>query len=157
MELDLTGFNIRKTEPYYAGILGLPEDVERYVAKAQGLIGFEFFAGDKIIETSNKNDLGIMNGDIGSVVRKSKDLYIIEFDGDEVEYSFEGIQSLELAYAITVHKSQGSEYEAVIIQCSNAHWYMRKKWNDISSNMYCNIFDTICQALVMGPNIGRQI
>ena len=69
-----------------------------------------------------------MNGDIGSVVRKSKDLYIIEFDGEEVEYSFEGIQSLELAYAITVHKSQGSEYEAVIIQCSNAHSYMHKKY-----------------------------
>ena len=85
-------------------------------------------SGDKIIETSNKNDLGIMNGDIGSVVRKSKDLYIIEFDGEEVEYSFEGIQSLELAYAITVHKSQGSEYEAVIIQCSNAHSYMHKKY-----------------------------
>ena len=89
---------------------------------------FEFYAGDKIIETSNKNDLGIMNGDIGSVVRRSKDSYIFEFDGQEVEYSFEGIQSLELAYAITVHKSQGSEYEAVIIQCSNAHSYMQKKY-----------------------------
>jgi len=48
MELDLTGFNVRKTQPYNAGILGLPEDVERYVAKAQGLIGFETFAGDTI-------------------------------------------------------------------------------------------------------------
>ena len=48
MELDLTGFNVRKTQPYNAGILGLPEDVERYVAKAQGLIGFEIFAGDTI-------------------------------------------------------------------------------------------------------------
>ena len=48
MDLDLTGFNIRKTQPFNAGILGLPEDVERYVAKAQGLIGFEVFAGDII-------------------------------------------------------------------------------------------------------------
>ena len=48
MDLDLSGYNIRKTQPYNAGILGLPEDVERYVAKAQGLIGFEFFAGDII-------------------------------------------------------------------------------------------------------------
>ena len=88
---------------------------------------FDFFVGDKVIETSNKNDLGIMNGDIGSVVRKSKDLYIFEFDGEEVEYSFEGIQSLELAYAITVHKSQGSEYEAVIIQCSSSHSFMLKR------------------------------
>ena len=47
-----------------------------------------------------------MNGDIGSVPRKSKDLYIFEFEGEEVEYSFEGIQSLELAYAITVHKNR---------------------------------------------------
>lgn len=88
---------------------------------------FEFYPGDKVIETSNKNDLDIMNGDIGSVVRKSKDSYIFEFDGEEVEYSFEGIQSLELAYAITVHKSQGSEYEAVIIQCSNVHSFMLKR------------------------------
>ena len=48
MDLDLSGYNIRKTQPYNAGILGLPEDVERYIAKAQGLIGFEFFAGDII-------------------------------------------------------------------------------------------------------------
>ena len=48
MDLDLSGFNIRRTQPFNAGILGLPEDVERYIAKAQGLIGFEFYAGDII-------------------------------------------------------------------------------------------------------------
>ena len=88
---------------------------------------FEFYIGDKVIETSNKNDLGVMNGDIGSVLRKSKESYFFEFDGEEIEYSFEGIQSLELAYAITVHKSQGSEYDYVIIQCSSAHSFMLKR------------------------------
>ena len=88
---------------------------------------FEFYPGDKVIETSNKNDLDIMNGDIGSVIRRSKDSYVFEFDNEEVEYSLEGIQSIELAYAITVHKSQGSEYEAIIIQCSNVHSFMLKR------------------------------
>ena len=88
---------------------------------------FEFFPGDKIIETSNKNKIGVMNGDIGTVLRKYKDKYFFEFEGEEIEYSFEDIQSIELAYAITVHKSQGSEYEAVIIQCSNSHSFMLKR------------------------------
>ena len=68
-----------------------------------------------------------MNGDIGTVLRKYKDKYFFEFEGEEIEYSFEDIQSIELAYAITVHKSQGSEYEAVIIQCSNSHSFMLKR------------------------------
>ena len=48
MDINLSDFEIRKTKPYYAGIIGLPEDIERYIAKAQGLIGFEFFQGDII-------------------------------------------------------------------------------------------------------------
>ena len=48
MNLDLTNFNIRKTKPFNAGIIGLPENVERYTAKAQGLTGFEFFKEDVI-------------------------------------------------------------------------------------------------------------
>ena len=113
------------------GTINLNKSIQQILHKGKkslfGNKNFEFYAGDKIIETSNKNDLDIMNGDIGSVVRKSKDSYIFEFNGIEVEYSFEGIQSLELAYAITVHKSQGSEYDAVIIQCSNAHSFMLKR------------------------------
>ena len=48
MDINLSDFEIRKTKPYYAGIIGLPDDVERYIAKAQGLVGFEFFQGDII-------------------------------------------------------------------------------------------------------------
>ena len=48
MDINLDNFNIRKTVPYNAGPIGLPQGEERYIAKAQGLVGFEIFAKDKI-------------------------------------------------------------------------------------------------------------
>ena len=48
MQLNLENFNIRRSNPYIAGPLGLATGEERYIAKAQGLIGLEIFEGDKI-------------------------------------------------------------------------------------------------------------
>lgn len=86
-----------------------------------------FRAGDKIMQTKNNYDItwskngengtGIFNGDIGTIISVNCSLreLKIDFDGRETIYPFNMIDQLELAYAITVHKSQGSEFEAVII------------------------------------------
>ena len=48
MEINLENFEIRRSNPYIAGSQGLPEGTERYIAKAQGLIGIDIFSGDEI-------------------------------------------------------------------------------------------------------------
>lgn len=88
---------------------------------------FTFRDGDKVMQTKNNYDIswtrdgekgaGIYNGDIGSIVKvkKSEKTIVIDFEGKIAEYSADILEQLELAYAITVHKSQGSEFDAVIL------------------------------------------
>ena len=58
---------------------------------------------------------GVFNGDIGSICKILPDKLCVDFDGRTVEYSKTQLGDLELAYAITIHKSQGSEYPAVVL------------------------------------------
>ena len=89
-----------------------------------------FRVGDKVIQTRNNYDMiwtlpdgsgdgfGIYNGDIGTVLdisQKEKTMRIIFDDNKIVDYEFSSVEDLEMAYALTVHKSQGSEWSAVII------------------------------------------
>ena len=64
---------------------------------------------------------GVFNGDIGSICKILYDKLCVDFDGRIVEYSKTQLGDLELAYAITIHKSMGSEYETVIIPILMAH------------------------------------
>ncbi|MDE6593204.1 MAG: ATP-dependent RecD-like DNA helicase, partial [Oscillospiraceae bacterium] len=65
----------------------------------------------------NEKGAGIYNGDIGTIVqvKKSDNSLVIDFDGRVAEYPYDFLEELELAYAVTVHKSQGSEFTAVVI------------------------------------------
>ncbi len=76
-----------------------------------------FRVGDKVIQTSNNYDKEVFNGDIGrirSMDREEKQV-LVSFGTREVIYEFNELDELELAYAITIHKSQGSEFPVVVI------------------------------------------
>jgi len=86
-----------------------------------------FRDGDRVIHRRNNYDLGVFNGDIGVIEQiDNVDLTaVVRFpDGRQVRYQREDIVELELAYAITIHKSQGSEFAVVIIPVLTQHFKM---------------------------------
>jgi exodeoxyribonuclease V alpha subunit len=88
--------------------------------------GWRFSPGDRVMETQNDYDREVFNGDLGRVVRidDEEGALIASFDGREVSYPFGELDTLVPAYATTIHKSQGSEYPAVIIPVVTQHFTM---------------------------------
>jgi exodeoxyribonuclease V alpha subunit len=79
--------------------------------------GWQFRVGDKVMQVENNYDKDVFNGDIGQVSRldlEEQELGV-RYDTREVVYEFSELDQLALAYAITIHKSQGSEFPAVVI------------------------------------------
>ena len=79
--------------------------------------GWLFREGDKVIQTENNYDKEVFNGDIGLIQKidtEEREL-VVQFDQRDVVYEFGEMDELQLAYAITIHKSQGSEFKAVVM------------------------------------------
>lgn len=141
--VDATPYDIQVLTPMRKGLLGVERlngILQRYMNppandKVEKEYGSTVFReGDKVMQTKNNyqlaweirtkygltvdKGLGIFNGDMG-IIRQINDFaeqMIIEFDeGRMVEYPYKLLDELEIAYAITIHKSQGSEYPAVVI------------------------------------------
>ncbi|MDA3860672.1 MAG: ATP-dependent RecD-like DNA helicase [Melioribacteraceae bacterium] len=88
-----------------------------------------FKANDKVMQLRNNYDKNVFNGDIGFVVGtniESKVMYI-SFEGKMVDYKFEELDEITLAYAVTVHKSQGSEFPCIIMPLTTSHYMMLQR------------------------------
>ena len=91
--------------------------------------GWTYAPGDKVIQTVNNYDKDVFNGDIGRVVKidEEEGLVFIDYDGRRVEYETGELDEISLAYATTVHKSQGSEYPAVVIPLGMQHYMLLER------------------------------
>ncbi len=89
--------------------------------------GRGFRVGDKVMQVRNDYQKDVFNGDIGRVIARAAKGLIIRFDRRQIEYDREALDNVVLAYACSVHKSQGSEYPAVILPLLTEHWVMLQR------------------------------
>lgn len=91
--------------------------------------GVLFRKGDRVMQLRNNYDKDVYNGDVGFVADAYPDdrRLVVMFDGKPVEYSSGDLDELTLAYATTIHKSQGSEYPAVIVLLHNQHYMLLQR------------------------------
>jgi exodeoxyribonuclease V alpha subunit len=91
--------------------------------------GMVFGPGDKVMQVENDYDKEVFNGDLGIIARLDREAgeVTVEFDGRPVVYNSGELDELALAYATTIHKSQGSEYPAVVIALATTHYPMLQK------------------------------
>ena len=91
--------------------------------------GVRFSVGDKVMQIKNNYDLDVFNGDIGRVATidaESRNI-TVDYDGRRVAYDFADLDQIVLAYAISVHKSQGSEYPAIVLPLLSQHHIMLQR------------------------------
>ena len=86
-------------------------------------------AGDRVLQTRNNYQLEVFNGDIGRVIDVDADAGAarVDFGGREVDYGGPERDDLVLAYAISIHRSQGSEFPAVVIPVHTQHFVMLRR------------------------------
>lgn len=91
--------------------------------------GTYFRVGDRVMQLRNNYDKDVYNGDVGFVkdVNAAERSLVVLFDGRPVEYGSGDLDELTLAYATTIHKSQGSEYPAVIVLLHSQHYMMLQR------------------------------
>jgi len=132
--------DIQVLSPMYKGPLGvtsLNEELQARLNPGASITlewgGHVFRLGDKVMQVRNDYDKGVFNGDVGwiRVIDKDNSIVKVEFLEEAgpllVSYHFHELDELVLAYAVTVHKSQGSEYPAIVLALVNQHYMLLQR------------------------------
>jgi exodeoxyribonuclease V alpha subunit len=133
--LDPRSPQIQVISPMYKGIVGVDnlnqELQKRLNPQGDGLkIGLrEFRTHDKVMQLRNDYEKDVFNGDIGTILHadKAKFRLFVDYDGRTVSYEKDEMNDITLAYAVSVHKAQGSEYLAVIMPLLTQHFIMLQR------------------------------
>ncbi|MCB1114496.1 MAG: ATP-binding domain-containing protein, partial [Chlamydiia bacterium] len=98
---------------------------DSYIERA----GRKYMVGDKVMQIKNNYTKEIYNGDIGYIhsIDRDDEIVAVEFDDKEVYYEFSELDELTLAYAVSVHKYQGSESKAVILVVHTSHFRLLQR------------------------------
>jgi exodeoxyribonuclease V alpha subunit len=134
--LRLEGYEVAQTvqvlTPMHRGLLGtinLNREMQALLNPSGQALergGFALRLGDKVMQLRNNYDKGVFNGDLGRIAgidREDGSLKVDFFD-KQVAYESDELDEIGLAYATSVHKSQGSEYPAVVIPLHTSHYLM---------------------------------
>ncbi|HEK86628.1 MAG: ATP-dependent RecD-like DNA helicase [Candidatus Saccharicenans sp.] len=126
---------IQVIAPMYRGLVGVDRlNVELQKAMNPASSGLkvgakEFRVRDKVMQIRNNYDKEVFNGDLGTIVQINPEKFgvLVDFDGRLVSYEKEELSDLVLAYAISVHKAQGNEYQAVVMPLLTQHYLMLQR------------------------------
>jgi len=127
--------DIQVLSPMHKGIVGA-ENLNLELQKVlnplkDGIVrgNKRFRTNDKVMQTKNNYDKKVFNGDLGKIIEinSTKQEVLIHFDGRNVIYNYIDLDEIILAYAVSVHKSQGSEYPAVIIPVLTQHFMLLQR------------------------------
>ena len=126
---------IQVLTPMHRGVIGA-ENLNKVLQEALNKSQIElprggriYKLGDKVMQIKNNYDKEVFNGDIGRITRidLEEQEVTVEFDGRQVDYDFSDLNELVLAYAVSVHKSQGSEYPVVVMPVHISHYMLLQR------------------------------
>lgn len=152
--------DIQVLTPIHKGVLGT-QALNRLLQERLNPTGRElkrgettYREGDRVLQLKNDYDKDVFNGDLGWItdIDRSAGELLVEFDGREVAYELHELDELSPAYAVSVHKSQGSEYPAVIMPVVPQHYIMLER-----NLIYTGLTRARKLAVLIGPTRAMNI